>query len=118
MSDAVLFFDECEALFRSRDFSGGSDRLLRAMLQEIERHAGLVFLATNRPAELDEAMHRRISTVVEFSPPSAEQRCAIWSNLVRKGRLRVILRRTCVPCVILRGGFKENCVSKGSRFSI
>ena len=33
MSDAVLFFDECEALFRTRDH-GGADRLLRAMLQE------------------------------------------------------------------------------------
>ena len=50
MSDAVLFFDECEALFRTRDH-GGADRLLRAMLQEIEKCKGLVFLATNRPAE-------------------------------------------------------------------
>ena len=44
MSDAVLFFDECEALFRTRDH-GGADRLLRAMLQEIEKcinkHAGM-----------------------------------------------------------------------------
>ena len=46
MSDAVLFFDECEALFRTRDH-GGADRLLRAMLQEIEKCKGLVFLATN-----------------------------------------------------------------------
>ena len=44
MSDAVLFFDECEALFRTRDH-GGADRLLRAMLQEIEKCKGLVFLA-------------------------------------------------------------------------
>ena len=56
--DAVLFFDECEALFRTRDH-GGADRLLRAMLQETEKCKGLVFLATNRPAELDEAMPRR-----------------------------------------------------------
>ncbi|KAJ1455377.1 P-loop containing nucleoside triphosphate hydrolase protein [Pelagophyceae sp. CCMP2097] len=87
MSDAVLFFDECEALFRSRDAGGGSDRLLRAMLQEIERHAGLVFLATNRPAELDEAMHRRISTVIEYAPPTAQQRKTIWATLVRRGKL-------------------------------
>jgi SpoVK/Ycf46/Vps4 family AAA+-type ATPase len=86
MSDAVLFFDECEALFRTRDH-GGADRLLRAMLQEIEKCKGLVFLATNRPAELDEAMHRRISTVVEYAPPGASERKAIWEGLVAKGKV-------------------------------
>ena len=53
MSNAVLFFDECEAAFRSRNMGGG-DRLLNSLLSEIERHEGIVFLATNRPSELDE----------------------------------------------------------------
>ena len=43
MSDAVLFFDECEALFRTLETTAGADRLLRAMLQEIEKCKGLVF---------------------------------------------------------------------------
>lgn len=85
MSDAVLFFDECEGLFRTRE--SGGDRLLRAMLQEIEKCKGLVFLATNRPAELDQAMHRRISTVVEYAPPGSSQRKAIWKSLVLKGKV-------------------------------
>ena len=66
---------------------GGADRLLRAMLQEIEKCKGLVFLATNRPAELDEAMHRRISTVVEYAPPGASESKAIWEGLVAKGKV-------------------------------
>ena len=59
MSNAVLFFDECEAMFRSRNAGGG--QLLNSLLTEIERHEGIVFLATNRPHDLDEAMHRRIT---------------------------------------------------------
>ena len=51
MSNAVLFFDECEVAFRSRSMGGG-DRLLNSLLTEIERHEGIVFLATNRPHEL------------------------------------------------------------------
>ena len=67
MSNAMLFFDECEVVFRQREHGG--DRLLNALLTEIERHEGIVFLATNRAFDLDEAMHRRISTVVEFRAP-------------------------------------------------
>lgn len=120
MSDAVLFFDECEALFRSRDLSGG-DRLLRAMLQEIEKHAGLVFLATNRPAELDEAMHRRISTVIEFAPPTTAARRSIWRNLVAKGKV------ACEPGVDwdaialkyeLSGGFIKNALLSALLFAL
>lgn len=40
--------------------------MLNSLLTEIERHEGIVFLATNRPYELDEAMHRRITSVVKF----------------------------------------------------
>ena len=65
MANAVLFFDECEVAFRSRDGGGGGGPLLNSLLCEIERHDGIVFLATNRPSELDEAMHRRITQVTE-----------------------------------------------------
>ena len=80
MSNAVIFFDECETLFRSRD--RGGDRLLNALLTEIERHEGIVFLATNRPHELDEAMHRRITSVVQFHSPDFNMRLRIWESLL------------------------------------
>lgn len=81
LNNAVLFFDECEVMFRSRG-SGGGDRLLNSLLTEIEKHEGVVFLATNRPYEMDEAMHRRITAVVEYRPPDARMRRDIWSNLL------------------------------------
>ena len=40
ISNAVLFFDECETVFRSRD--RGGDRLLNSLLTEIEKHEGIV----------------------------------------------------------------------------
>lgn len=81
MSNAVLFFDECETIFRQRDFGG--DRLLNALLTEIERYEGIVFLATNRPFDLDEAMHRRITAVFEFKAPDHIQRRKIWQVLLK-----------------------------------
>mmetsp|Transcript_10019 Transcript_10019/g.15147 ORF Transcript_10019/g.15147 Transcript_10019/m.15147 type:complete len:1253 (+) Transcript_10019:82-3840(+) len=80
MSNAVLFFDECEAVFRSRD--KGGERLLNALLTEIERHEGIVFLATNRPHDLDAAMHRRITSVVHFAAPDYNMRLRIWESLL------------------------------------
>ncbi|KAJ0393396.1 hypothetical protein P43SY_005410 [Pythium insidiosum] len=80
MSNAVLFFDECETIFRQRDVGG--DRLLNALLTEMERYEGLVFLATNRPFDLDEAMHRRITAVFEFKAPDHLQRREIWRVLM------------------------------------
>lgn len=81
MSNAVLFFDECETIFRQRDMGG--DRLLNALLTEIERYEGIVFLATNRPFDLDEAMHRRITAVFEFKAPDHIQRRKIWQVLLK-----------------------------------
>jgi SpoVK/Ycf46/Vps4 family AAA+-type ATPase len=48
----------------------------------MERHRGIVFLATNRPYDLDEAMHRRITLVVEFHPPDHLLRVDIWKSLL------------------------------------
>ncbi|RLN49537.1 hypothetical protein BBJ29_005083 [Phytophthora kernoviae] len=86
MSNAVLFFDECENIFRQRD--SGGDRLLNALLTEIERYEGIVFLATNRPFDLDEAMHRRITAVFEFKAPDHIQRRKIWDVLMLRGALQ------------------------------
>ncbi|XP_064405407.1 uncharacterized protein LOC135350521 [Halichondria panicea] len=77
INDAILFFDECEAIFESRELGGHSVNLL---LTEIERHDGLIILATNRPYDLDEAMHRRIMVAIEFRQPDHLLRKTIWQT--------------------------------------
>jgi len=110
LSDAIIFFDECEMLFAKRD-SGPSQ--VTELLTELERFDGIVFLATNRPFDLDEAMYRRISEVFEFKPPNHAERLDIW---------RLLTSHASVPCeedidwesVALRyemtGGFIKNAV--------
>lgn len=43
--NAIVFFDECEALFQSRNHGSHNVNML---LTELERHEGLSILATNR----------------------------------------------------------------------
>lgn len=80
MSNAVIFFDECESIFKSRN--QGGDRMLNSLLTEIEKHEGIVFLATNRPYDIDEAIHRRITSVLEYRTPDHLMRRSIWENLL------------------------------------
>ncbi|KAL5457433.1 hypothetical protein EMCRGX_G034692 [Ephydatia muelleri] len=77
INDAILFFDECEAIFETRE-KGGHD--VNTLLTEIERHDGLIIMATNRPYDLDEAMHRRIMIAIEFRQPDHILRKSIWES--------------------------------------
>eukprot|EP00935_MAST-01C_sp_MAST-1C-sp1_P000007 g7.t1 len=76
--DAILFFDECESVFMSREKSAGR---VNMVLTELERHEGLSILATNRPFDLDEAMHRRVTLAIEFRKPDHLLRKRIWAAL-------------------------------------
>jgi len=77
LHDAVLFFDECDALFESRR---RGNTLMTMLLTEIERFEGVAVLATNMPEVLDEALHRRILVKVRFDKPDAAAREAIWAK--------------------------------------
>lgn len=77
INDALLFFDECESFFETRDKFGSN---IQPFLTELERHDGLIILATNRPYDLDEAMHRRITLAIEFKTPDPFLRESIWKK--------------------------------------
>ena len=54
---------------------------VNTVLTELERHEGLCVLATNRPMDLDEAMHRRITLAIEFTKPDLLLRERIWRQM-------------------------------------
>jgi len=78
IKNAVLFFDECESLFRSRE---KGNTAINTCLTELERFEDMCILATNLANEIDEAMYRRISLAVEFKKPDHILRELIWKKL-------------------------------------
>ena len=46
LSNAIIFFDECESIFAKRSKGGSAE--LTELLTELERFEGIVLLATNR----------------------------------------------------------------------
>jgi SpoVK/Ycf46/Vps4 family AAA+-type ATPase len=86
-ANAVLFFDEADALFGKRsEVKDAHDKYANVetayLLQRVESYPGIVFLATNLSRNLDSAFSRRIHFVVEFSMPDHEERARLWSGML------------------------------------
>jgi SpoVK/Ycf46/Vps4 family AAA+-type ATPase len=83
-SNAVLFFDEADALFGKRgEIQHGVDRYANMevsyLLQRLETHSGPVITASNLRDMIDEAFIRRFQVVLHFSRPNAADRRRIWA---------------------------------------
>ena len=85
-SNAILFFDEADALFGKRsEVRDSHDRYanieISYLLQRMEAYDGVTILATNLRGNLDEAFTRRLQFAVTFPFPEAEDRLRIWTTL-------------------------------------
>jgi hypothetical protein len=85
-SNAVLFFDEADALFGKRtQVHDAHDRYanieISYLLQKMEEYEGLVILATNLRKNIDEAFVRRLHFMVDFPLPGPEDRRRIWAQI-------------------------------------
>lgn len=82
--NAVLFFDEADAIAGRRSSGGGLPHMREAnltvnvLLRELEEFNGVVIFATNLAANFDPAFERRIRTHVRFEMPGAAEREEIW----------------------------------------
>ncbi|MZP44318.1 AAA family ATPase [Heliobacterium gestii] len=85
-SNAILFFDECDALFGKRsEVKDSHDRYANIqsafLLQKAEEYDGISILATNLSKHIDEAFLRRFTYIIDFPFPDAEQRERIWRSM-------------------------------------
>ena len=84
--EAVLFFDEADAVFHRRGASSApwTNRDVNVLLHHLEGHGSVVILATNMARVLDRALDRRIDIAVEFPLPDMELRRQIYERTVPK----------------------------------
>ncbi|MFF3743839.1 ATP-binding protein [Streptomyces kronopolitis] len=84
-TDALLLFDEADAVFGKRsEVKSSHDRYANLesayLLQRLEAFDGIAVLTTNLRANIDDAFTRRLDLVVDFPFPDAEQRTALWRS--------------------------------------
>lgn len=112
--DAILFFDEADALFGKRTAVKDShDRYANQevsyLLQRVEEYDGLVILATNFRANLDDAFLRRFNAIIAFPMPDEAERKAIWArSLPDRGDRKTLAAR--MAAFELSGGSILNVV--------
>jgi SpoVK/Ycf46/Vps4 family AAA+-type ATPase len=85
-SNAILFFDEADALFGKRsEVRDSHDRYanleISYLLQKMEEHEGVAILATNLRQNLDDAFMRRVAFTVHFPFPDESSRRRIWEQI-------------------------------------
>lgn len=107
--DWILFFDEADALFGKRtDIRDAHDKYANQevayLLQRIESYDGLVILATNQRANIDDAFVRRFQSIIRFPMPGAEEREIIW-------------RKTLPPQIALAPGLQWSQVAASHELS-
>jgi SpoVK/Ycf46/Vps4 family AAA+-type ATPase len=88
-ANAVLFFDEADALFGKRsEVKDAHDRYanieINYLLQKMEEHEGIIILASNFRKNIDEAFTRRMHFSLEFPFPDEEYRLHIWKKIFPK----------------------------------
>lgn len=85
-SNAILFFDEADALLGKRsEVKDAHDRYanieISYLLQKMEEYEGITILASNLRKNIDEAFTRRIRFIIEFPFPEEEYRRRIWKGI-------------------------------------
>ncbi|HXU93155.1 MAG TPA: ATP-binding protein [Gallionella sp.] len=117
----ILFFDEADSLFGKRtQTSSSNDRYANQevsyLLQRVEDFPGVVILATNLKANIDEAFSRRFQSSIYFPLPDAEHRLQLWEGYF-KGNCRLedgVNLGELAEEYVLAGGAIANVVRYGA----
>jgi hypothetical protein len=117
----ILFFDEADALFGKRTQTTSSNdrhanQEISYLLQRVEDYPGIVILATNLKANIDEAFARRFQSLVYFPLPNVSQRKRLWENTLngRSGLIDGVDLENLASEYELSGGAIANVVRYGA----
>ncbi len=119
--DAVLFWDEADAMFYDRDSAryNWEVRDVNVLLQQLEHFEGVCILATNRKITLDKALERRIALKIEFDRPGRNERRQIWKKLLpQKLPLARDMNLDQLSEANLAGGEIKNVVLNAARLAL
>lgn len=76
--DCVLLLDEADVFVVQRGNNIQQNAIVAEFLRTLEYFDGLLFMTTNRPNDIDEAIISRCAAIIDYAPPSSEDAAAIW----------------------------------------
>ena len=77
--NAILLLDEADVYVHTRGNSLKQNAIVGVFLRVLEYYHGVMFLATNRGQDVDDAIASRCIARIEYTIPSKEDQRKIWS---------------------------------------
>lgn len=121
LNNSLLLFDEADALFSTRvEVRSAQDHAMNMitgqLLQELDRHTGLVIMTTNLTENIDPAFRRRILFCLEFTKPDEDARRRIWQRLIppQMPCARDVDLKALARSYVLSGGEIKNAVLRAA----
>lgn len=88
--NAVLQFDECEIFLAKRNDDLERSAIVGIFLRLLDYYQGMLFLTSNRPEVIDEAVHSRVMLRLDYPDLNAASRAAIWRNMSRAAKVEFV----------------------------
>ena len=78
---AVMLLDEADVYVRERGGNLQQNAIVGVFLRVLEYHSSILFLTTNRPEDVDDAIASRCMARLTYPAPSPEDQAKIWKIL-------------------------------------
>ncbi len=79
--NCVLLLDEADVFVLRRNEDVERNAIVAAFLRSLEYWEGLLFMTTNRPDDIDEAVLSRCAAIIDYQPPSPLHAERIWQAM-------------------------------------
>lgn len=79
--NCVLLLDEADVFVMQRSNDVQLNAIVAEFLRALEHFDGLIFMTTNRPGDIDEAIISRCAAIIHYTSPSPEDARRIWTNI-------------------------------------
>lgn len=86
---AVMLIDEADVYIKRRDDNIAANAVVGVFLRVLEYFNGLLFLTTNRVADIDEAIVSRCIAIIRYHQPNFDDRCKIWTVMAEQFNLEI-----------------------------
>ncbi|MEM0910549.1 MAG: AAA family ATPase [Pseudomonadota bacterium] len=86
---AVMLIDEADVYIKRRDDNIAANAVVGVFLRVLEYFNGLLFLTTNRVADIDEAIVSRCIAMIRYYPPNTDDRRRIWTVMSNQFNLKL-----------------------------
>lgn len=90
--NAVMLLDEADVYVRERGSDLQQNAIVGVFLRVLEYQSSVLFLTTNRPDDVDDAIASRCIARIDFKTPTVEDQTKIWQMLAECSKINLSVK--------------------------